>query len=76
MLINFFYFCCRLYINFGNLFKGDKALGDNTNKFLNENWEDILNELKVNLYDAFGQVVESLINSAFSKIPYKDLFIN
>lgn len=66
----------RLYMNFGNLFKGDKALGDNTNKFLNENWQDILNELKVNLFDAFGQVVESLINSAFAKVPYKDLFKN
>lgn len=63
-------------MNFGNLFKGDKALGDNTNKFLNENWQDILNELKANLFDAFGQVVESLINSVFSKIQYKDLFIN
>uniref|UniRef100_A0A1A9UNH9 Uncharacterized protein n=1 Tax=Glossina austeni TaxID=7395 RepID=A0A1A9UNH9_GLOAU len=30
---------------FDNLFNGDKALGDNMNKFLNENWKEIFNEL-------------------------------
>lgn len=64
----------RLHIFFGNLFKGDKALGDNTNLFLNENWKDIFNELKVNLFDAFGQIMENVITGMFTRIPYKELF--
>uniref|UniRef100_A0A336LPE9 CSON015406 protein n=1 Tax=Culicoides sonorensis TaxID=179676 RepID=A0A336LPE9_CULSO len=36
----------RLNIFLGNLFNGDKLLGDNMNEFLNENWKDIWNELK------------------------------
>lgn len=64
----------RFYMYLGNLYNGDKALGDNTNLFLNANWEDILNEMKPNISKSFGQVFEQIINSVFSKIPFKYLF--
>ncbi|XP_017844864.1 uncharacterized protein LOC108601476 [Drosophila busckii] len=34
----------RCYYQFSNLFNGDKALGDNMNAFLNDNWEAIFKE--------------------------------
>lgn len=65
----------RLYIYLENLFNGDKALSDNMNLFLNENWRDIFQELKPSIEDAFTQILNSLVNSVFSKVPYSDFFI-
>lgn len=65
----------RLYIYLENLFNGDKALSDNMNLFLNENWRDIFQELKPSIEDAFSQIVNSLINSVFAKVPYSDFYL-
>lgn len=64
----------RLYIYLGNLFRGDKALGDNTNLFLNENWRDIFDDLKPKLFETFGEIFEKIINSAFSIYPYDEMY--
>lgn len=53
-----------------NLFNGDKALGDNMNLFLNENWREIFNEVRASLTKAYGEVFRTIINSVFSKFPY------
>lgn len=66
----------RLYIYLENLFNGDKALSDNMNLFLNENWKDIFQELRPSIQDAFSQIVDSLINSVFAKIPYSDIYLD
>lgn len=58
-----------------NLFNGDKALGESMNKFLNENWEVIFDEMKPVIDEAIGEIVKNIINNVFAKIPYKDLFI-
>lgn len=58
-----------------NLYRGDKALGDGTNLFLNENWEIIFSELKQNIFDAFSLIIESVFNNVHSKFPYKDMFL-
>ena len=57
------------------LYNGDKALGDSTNAFLNENWEEIYNELKQLIFDAFTLIIQNTVNNVFNKIPYKDLFV-
>ncbi|XP_055681652.1 uncharacterized protein LOC129789028 [Lutzomyia longipalpis] len=41
-----FFNTTRLHMDFENLFNGDRALSDNMNQFLNENWNVILTELK------------------------------
>uniref|UniRef100_A0A336M7R2 CSON013083 protein n=1 Tax=Culicoides sonorensis TaxID=179676 RepID=A0A336M7R2_CULSO len=64
----------RLYLNLDNLFNGDKALGDNMNAFLNENWKVVLDELKPACIEAFAQIFASIINSIFSKLSYDDVF--
>ncbi|XP_069702793.1 protein takeout-like [Periplaneta americana] len=62
-------------INFENLFNGDKALGDNTNKILNENWRDFWKELKPAFEETFGQVFLHLSRLIFSKVPLNDIFL-
>lgn len=59
-----------------NLYKGDKVLGDSTNLFLNENWEEIFNEIKRSIFEAFGLIMQNIINVIFRKLPYNELFTN
>ncbi|CAO1387006.1 unnamed protein product [Diamesa hyperborea] len=66
----------RLYMSFENLFNGDKALGDNMNLFLNDNWQDILKELKPSISEALSQIFAALINAVFNKVPYNEIWID
>lgn len=65
----------KFSVHFSNLFNGDKALGDNMNLFLNENWRDILNELKPSITSALEQIFEAIVNRIFAKVPYKELYL-
>jgi Haemolymph juvenile hormone binding protein (JHBP) len=58
-----------------NLFNGNKALGDNMNVFINENWEVIFQELKPAVRDTLIKIVSGLINDVFATLPYKEWFI-
>jgi hypothetical protein len=64
----------KMVVNFSNLFNGDKALGDNMNLFLNENWSDILKELKPSITTAFAKIFKNTINKVFDAVPYRELF--
>uniref|UniRef100_R4G385 Putative takeout length n=2 Tax=Rhodnius prolixus TaxID=13249 RepID=R4G385_RHOPR len=63
----------KLRVFLGNLFNGDKALGNNMNVFLNENWQEILKELKPAISKAFGEAFRSIGNSVFSRIPLNQI---
>lgn len=63
-------------MHFSNLFNGNKALANNMNMFLNENWKDILNELKTPITIGFGNVFTAIINHVFNNFAYSDLFLN
>lgn len=65
----------RMHIQLSNLFNGDQLLSDTTNKFLNENWSDILNELKPVLKKAIGDIVNGVVGPFFGKFPYAQLFL-
>lgn len=65
----------NLIMHFDNLFNGDKALTKTINEFLNQNWREIFDELRVVLDKSFGQVMQSIIDSVFIKIPYSELFL-
>lgn len=65
----------RLHINLENLFNGNKELGDNMNQFLNQNWRDILNELKPAITFAMEGILKNIINRIFAKISYDDIFL-
>lgn len=64
----------RLHIKLENLFNGDRLLGDNMNKFLNENWRDILTELKPAVKLAIEELFKGIINRIFLRIPYNEIF--
>ncbi|EDW83868.2 uncharacterized protein Dwil_GK13451 [Drosophila willistoni] len=64
----------RLWYFFGNLFNGDKALGDNMNAFLNDNWHAIFLECQESVQAAFSEVFQNIITTVFSKYPYEKFF--
>jgi len=64
----------RLYYYFSNLFNGDKALGDNMNAFLNDNWEAIFKEVQNSMQSAFSEIFQAIISKVFSKYPYAKFF--
>ncbi|KAG5681947.1 hypothetical protein PVAND_011348 [Polypedilum vanderplanki] len=65
----------KFTINLENLFNGNKALGDNMNQFVNENWEIIFQELRPAITEALTKVVSGIVDSVFQTVPYKSLFL-
>lgn len=63
-------------MNFDNLFNGDQVLSQSTNQFLNENWTDILAELKPVLTKAIGGIYKAIAEPIFNKFPYDELFLH
>ncbi|KAK9504720.1 hypothetical protein O3M35_010987 [Rhynocoris fuscipes] len=63
----------KVHYQFDNLFNGDKALGETTNKFLNENWSQVINELKPAIFKAFSVAFKSIGDSVFSKVPADEI---
>jgi hypothetical protein len=67
----------RLYMQFTRLFNGkNPPLAENMNTFLNENWKDILHELKTPITDGFGKVFIVIINHVLNSFPYAEIFKN
>lgn len=64
----------RLHYHFENLYNGDKLLGDSTNTFLNENWEDIYKELRPLIFDGFTLIIQQTLQNVFHKVPFRELF--
>uniref|UniRef100_R4G3E9 Putative odorant binding protein n=1 Tax=Rhodnius prolixus TaxID=13249 RepID=R4G3E9_RHOPR len=60
-------------LQFDNLFGGNKALGNTMNKFLNENWEEIVNELSPALAQAFGVAMKAVSNKILTQIPFEEI---
>lgn len=64
----------RMTMQLDNLFNGDKALGDNINSFLNENWQEIYAELKLPVYDGIAKAMKAAAKKVFNTIPYNEIF--
>ncbi|CAH0553014.1 unnamed protein product [Brassicogethes aeneus] len=65
----------KIYINLDNLFNGDKLLGDNINKFLNENWKDALNEAGAPIIEVLKSICFNVLSTLFLKVPFNELFL-
>ncbi|KAJ1523287.1 hypothetical protein ONE63_001166 [Megalurothrips usitatus] len=65
----------RLRMRFDNLFNGNAELSTQMNKFLNDNWVDILQELKPGVLEAFGGAFKEIANRIFLKVPFDKLFL-
>ena len=59
---------------FKNLFNGDRALGDNMNKFMNDNWSDIYQELEPSFTKGLSLISKQMINNVLSKYPHETFF--
>lgn len=62
-------------MNFENLFNGDRVLSQSTNTFLNDNWSEIITEIKPVLTKAIGGIYKAIADPIFNKFPYEDLFL-
>lgn len=62
-------------MSFENLFNGNYAFSQTTKKFLNDNWREILNEVKPLVTKAVAAVYKAIAGPIFIKHPYKDLFL-
>ncbi|XP_058973992.1 protein takeout isoform X1 [Musca domestica] len=64
----------RVYMHFENLFN-DATLSQTMNRFLNDNWETVFNELKVGYAKSFGRIFREISNRLFEKIPMDSIFL-
>jgi hypothetical protein len=60
--------------NFENLFNGDKQLGDNINRVLNDNWKQVFDEVKDDYIEVINRILVQLLNNFFSKVSLEDAF--
>lgn len=64
----------KIMFDFENLFNGDKALGDNINKVLNENWEQVWGDLQEGYEKAIARICEMLTNDFYTTVSKEDAF--
>lgn len=63
-------------------FKNDKGtkrflciVGNEMNKFLNENWRDVSHDLGPAVSETISVIVTSILKGYFTKIPYDEIFL-
>ncbi|KAF7285564.1 hypothetical protein GWI33_010474, partial [Rhynchophorus ferrugineus] len=65
----------KAHYNFENLFNGNKQLGDNVNKFMNEHPQEFLSEFSGTIKATLTSIARDITRGVFQNIPFKDLFI-
>ncbi|XP_069683197.1 protein takeout-like [Periplaneta americana] len=60
----------RMYIYLDNLFNGDKRLGDEMNKLLDENWKEVFEEITPHIAASFLEVFRELTNAISKQFPF------
>ncbi|XP_063224781.1 uncharacterized protein LOC134532292 [Bacillus rossius redtenbacheri] len=64
----------QAYFDLQNLFNGDKALGDNMNMFLNENWQEVYKEVKDAVIEVLKTLILEIISKVTDKVAYDVIF--
>lgn len=64
----------KVSLRFDNLFNGDSVLGEQMNRFINENSDILFKELQAPYEETFGLVFAKISNDIFSRIPMDKLF--
>ncbi|KAL1502074.1 hypothetical protein ABEB36_007273 [Hypothenemus hampei] len=65
----------KVIFKFDNLFGGDKDLGDNINKVLNDNNLEVFTDVRSGYEKSFGTIFNDLANRILLKVPLKDIFL-
>ncbi|XP_025407025.1 protein takeout-like [Sipha flava] len=71
--ISWKFIATNLNLKFNNLFNGDKALGDNMNVFLNENWREVIIELQPAIEEVFGSAFKGIGQQFLNRIPFNQI---
>ncbi|KAJ8985208.1 hypothetical protein NQ317_018237, partial [Molorchus minor] len=66
----------QVIFKFDNLFDGDKRLGQEINKVLNDNWDDVFTDVREGYEKSFGLIFHSLADRVFSRVAIKDIFLD
>ncbi|KAK9879080.1 hypothetical protein WA026_003894 [Henosepilachna vigintioctopunctata] len=66
----------KITLHFDNLFNGNKLLGDNINKFLNENWPQLLVDLRPGISGIVESVLKGVLVNIFDKVPMQEIFLD
>ncbi|XP_071440068.1 protein takeout-like [Hetaerina americana] len=61
-------------IHLTNLFDGDEKLGATMNKFLNENFKDVLGMVMKDFDETMGELMKGLAKRIFDQLPYNEIF--
>ncbi|XP_029038213.2 protein takeout-like [Osmia bicornis bicornis] len=64
----------RVTLRFENLFDGDSVLGEQMNRFINENSDLLFKELQAPYEETFGLVFAKITNEIYSRIPFNKIF--
>lgn len=62
------------HFDYTNLFNGNKLLGDNMLKVMNDNWKDVSEGLIGGLEEAYGIILKAMANQLFEKVPIDEIF--
>lgn len=66
----------KTYFRFDNLFNGNKAMGDNVNKFINENDQDVLKEMSGVITAFIKPTIYGTYSAILGKVPVEELFLS
>ncbi|CAG9767571.1 unnamed protein product [Ceutorhynchus assimilis] len=66
----------HLTLNFENLFNGNKLLGDNMNKLVNEEWRAVYDDVEGNVETSYAEVYRKYAQDFLDKVPVDKLFLN
>ncbi|XP_066900886.1 protein takeout [Halyomorpha halys] len=64
----------RMRLQFDNLFNGEKQLSDSMNKILNDNWEEVLREMKPSFEEALSQIFRDYVNRLYQRVSLEELY--
>ncbi|XP_069681820.1 protein takeout-like isoform X1 [Periplaneta americana] len=59
----------RMYIYLDNLFNGDKRLGDEMNKLLDENWKEVFDKITPHLAASLLEMLKGILNGISKQFP-------
>ncbi|KAH0808233.1 hypothetical protein GEV33_014558 [Tenebrio molitor] len=63
-----------IVFHFDNLFNGDKLLGDEINRVVNENWKLLFEDIEDTFLDAMTKILINILNNFFSKVSIEEAF--
>ncbi|KAK9874604.1 hypothetical protein WA026_005436 [Henosepilachna vigintioctopunctata] len=66
----------KVEFNFDNLFDGNKELGDQVNRFLNENWSPLLKDFGPGIASTIAAIIKDIFQKFSAKISLKGYFLD